>query len=127
MRDRSDRAGQDGIDPACGRLFDRDFFTRLENKVRAFHAAGFVHLDLHNARNVMVGTGENPVIVDWQSAIPTFFMPRFLRRAFERIDQAGIIKFREMFRPKDLTEAERRFLSRSRFFRKYFWIPRLHR
>ncbi|MBQ7666716.1 MAG: hypothetical protein IJS46_01835 [Kiritimatiellae bacterium] len=127
MRDRSDRANDAGVDPASGTLFKREFFDSLEEKVRAVHRARFVHLDLHNARNVMIAPGENPVIVDWQSALPTFLLPGPLRRALERIDLAGVAKFREMFRPMDLTDAERRFLRRSRFLRKHFWLPRLHK
>ena len=105
----------------------RAFFEALEAGVRAVHAAGFVHLDLHNSRNVMVGPGWKPVLVDWQSALPTFWMPGFLRRALERIDLAGVYKFWDKFRPGELTPERARFLDRSRFVRKHFWIPRLHR
>ena len=98
-----------------------------EAAVKAVHAAGFVHLDLHNSRNVMVGPGWRPVLIDWQSALPTGLMPGFLRRALERIDLAGVYKLWNKFRPGELSPERLRFLDRSRFVRKHFWIPRLHR
>ena len=105
----------------------RSFFAALEEGVQAVHAAGFVHLDLHNARNVMVGPDWKPVLIDWQSALPTFWMPHFLRHALERIDLAGVYKFWNKFRPGELSAEQLRFLDRSRFVRNHFWIPRLHR
>ena len=105
----------------------RSFFEALEAGIRAVHAAGFVHLDLHNSRNVMVGPGWEPTLIDWQSALPTFWMPGFLRRALERIDLAGVYKFWNKFRPGELSPERLRFLERSRFLRRHFWIPRIHR
>ena len=105
----------------------RSFFEALEAGIRAVHAAGFVHLDLHNSRNVMVGPGWKPTLIDWQSALPTFWMPGFLRRALERIDLAGVYKFWNKFRPGELSPERLRFLERSRFLRRHFWIPRIHR
>lgn len=104
----------------------REFFERLETAVRAVHTAGFVHLDLQNSRNVMVGPGWTPVLLDWQSALPTRWMPGVLRRALERIDLAGVFKFWNKFRPGELDEDRLRFLDRALFVRRHFWIPRLH-
>ena len=104
----------------------RSFFEALEAGVRACHAARFVHLDLHNARNIIVGPGWQPVLLDWQSALPTFWLPPPLRRALERIDLAGVYTFWDKFRPGELPPGRRRFLARSRFLRKHFWFPRLH-
>lgn len=101
------------------------FFEELEAGVQAVHRAGFVHLDLHNARNVMVEPGFHPVIVDWQSAVPAFLLPGPLRRALERIDLAGVWKFREKFRPGELSAEQRRVLETSRYMHR-FWLPRLH-
>ena len=102
------------------------FFDALEEGVRAVHAAGFVHLDLHNSRNVMVSPGWRPVLIDWQSALPTRWMPGPLRRALERIDLAGIYKFRDKFRPGDLSPEQKRFLHRRRMIRRFLWVPRIH-
>lgn len=127
MREHADAERAKGVAPGSGKIFPREFFDRLDAGIREVHAAGFVHLDLHNARNVMVAPDWRPVLVDWQSALPTFFLPRFLRRALERIDLAGAYKFREKFRPGELRENQRRFLRRSMFLRRHFWVPRVHR
>ena len=105
----------------------RSFFEALEAGIRAVHAAGFVHLDLHNSRNVMVGPGWEPTLIDWQSALPTSRMPGVLRRALERVDLAGVCKLWNKFRPGELSPERLRFLERSRFLRRHFWIPRIHR
>jgi len=104
----------------------RAFFEALEAGVRSVHAAKFVHLDLHNSRNVMVGLGWRPVLIDWQSALPTGWLPGFLSRALERIDLAGVYKLWNKFRPGELDPERMRFLDRSRFIRRHFWIPRIH-
>ena len=104
----------------------RAFFEALEAGVAACHAARFVHLDLHNYRNVMATPDGRPVLVDWQSALPTFWMPGFLRRALERVDRAGVDKFWNKMRPGELPPERLERLARARFVRKHFWSPRLH-
>ena len=104
----------------------RSFFEALEAGVKAVHAAKFVHLDLHNARNVMVGPDLIPTLIDWQSALPTAWMPGPLRRALERIDLAGVYKLWHKFRCGDLSDEQMKFLNRARFIRRHFWLPRLH-
>ena len=103
------------------------FFEAFEAGLRAVHAAGFVHLDLHNSRNVMVAPGGRPVLIDWQSALPTFLAPGPLRRSLEKIDWAGFCKFLDKLHPGDVSPRMRAFLDRQRFLRKHFWIPRVHR
>lgn len=103
----------------------RSFFEALESFMRSVHEARVVHLDMHYPRNVLVGPGWKPVVLDWQSALPTGWMPGFLRRALERIDLAGVYKHWDKFRPGELSEHQKRFLRRSRFVRRHFWVPRL--
>ena len=127
-RDAFDPAKARGVPPEMMREpVPRAFFEALEAGVHAVHAARFVHLDLHNARNVMVGPGWKPVLIDWQSALPTRWMPPPLRRALERIDLAGVYKFWNKFRPGELSAEQLSFLHRSQFIRRHFWIPRVHR
>ena len=101
------------------------FFDDWEAALRACHALKFVHLDLHNARNVMVTPGFHPVMIDWQSALPTALLPGPLRRFLERIDLAGLAKFRAKFHPEKTTPDEKRRLKRARFVRQHFWLPRI--
>ena len=118
---------RDDGDPDPRHLVPRSFLEALEDGIKAVHAAGFVHLDLHNYRNVLVGPGWKPVLLDWQSALPTSWMPSSLRRALERVDLAGVCKFWHKLRPGELDESRVKFLERSRFLRRHFWIPRIHR
>ncbi len=104
----------------------REFFDSLAAVVAAVHAAGFVHLDLYNDRNVIVASGGKPVLLDWQSALGTSRLPGFLRRRLEGVDRAGAFKFCDKLRPVELTDSQRRFPGRFRFLRKRFWFPRLH-
>jgi RIO-like serine/threonine protein kinase len=46
----------------------RDFFARLEELVRALHARGVCHNDLHKEANVLVGLDGYPALVDFQLA-----------------------------------------------------------
>ncbi len=101
------------------------FFDDLATALRACHVLGFVHLDLHNSRNIMVTPGFRPVMLDWQSAIPTAFLPRPLRRILEKIDMAGVAKFRAKFHPEATTADERRRLHRALILRHLLWIPRV--
>lgn len=105
----------------------KSFFEAFEDGVAKCHRAGFVHLDLHNARNVIVTSDMRPVFLDWQSAVPTFLLIPPLRRAIERIDLAGIYKFWDIVRPGEIPPEKMRFLGRSRVIRRLFWIPAIHR
>jgi len=102
----------------------RTFFEALEAGIRAVHKRGFVHLDLHNERNVMVAPGYRPVILDWQSALPLAKVP-LLGRLLRRIDLAGVYKLWDRFRPGELDEGRRSLLTRERFLRTHFWMPRI--
>jgi RIO-like serine/threonine protein kinase len=46
----------------------RDFFERLEELVRAVHASGVCHNDLHKEQNVLVREDGSPALVDFQLA-----------------------------------------------------------
>ena len=46
----------------------RDFFERLEELVRAVHARGVCHNDLHKEQNVLVGEDGRPALIDFQLA-----------------------------------------------------------
>lgn len=55
--------------PLCrARALPRDFFERLEELVRALHARGVCHNDLHKEANVLVGEDGYPGLVDFQLA-----------------------------------------------------------
>ncbi len=74
-------------------VFGPDFFPALERGLAAMHArTHLAHFDLRNAKNIlMTDTGE-PLLLDFQSAVGTGWMPGPLRRFAERVDLAAIYK-----------------------------------
>lgn len=106
-----------------GDTLGEKFFPALEEAIRAVHKAGFVHLDLHNARNIMRTMDDRPCLIDWQSAVPAFLFPGFIRRALERIDMSGLYKHWDHFLPGSLTPERQKTLDWMHRWRK-FWVLR---
>lgn len=97
------------------------FFPALLEAVRAFHACGVVHLDLHNARNILRTPGDRPCVLDWQSSLFIRRLPGPFRRFLERIDIAGVYKLQNRFCPGSLSDGQTAFLHRQQRIRR-LWI-----
>ncbi len=69
-----------------------EIFARVEQRLRELHACQVVHLDLRNARNTLLTPGDEPVFLDFQSALFTARHPRFFRDFLQRIDLSGVYK-----------------------------------
>ncbi len=102
---------------------DVSFFRTLEEKILTIHKMGIVHLDLHNARNMMRLQGDKAVILDWQSAMRTngAFLP--FRRLMERIDLSGLYKHWEKICPDTMGHERHKVLEWFKKTRK-FWVLR---
>jgi hypothetical protein len=73
--------------------FPSDFFAHLELGLREMHKrARLAHFDLRNAKNILMTESGEPMLLDFQSAVGTGWMPAPLRRFAERIDLAAIYK-----------------------------------
>jgi len=84
-----------------------DFFPALERALRAMHAsAKLVHFDLRNAENILVSDTGKPLLLDFQSAAGTGWMPGLLRRFAEQVDLAASYKHWQKHSP-DTLGAER--------------------
>ena len=94
------------------------FLPRLEDAVKAIHRAGYVHLDIHNARNIMVAPGLRPLLIDWQSGFRVAWLPGFARRFLQRVDLAGVYKQVEICLPESLTSEQAALLRRQRLLRR---------
>ncbi|MBQ7252863.1 MAG: hypothetical protein IJS32_09740 [Kiritimatiellae bacterium] len=101
----------------CDTLAAR-FFPALFEAVRAFHACGVVHLDLHNARNILRTLSDRPCVLDWQSSLSTRSLPSPVRRFLENIDLAGVCKLQERICPGTLSADWLAFLNRQRKIRR---------
>lgn len=74
------------------RLTDRSaFFARLLGTLRAMHEAGVAHGDLKRKDNIIVGTGEQPFLIDFGIAFRRSATSALWNRfAFERIRQMDL-------------------------------------
>lgn len=84
----------------------KEFFVALEAIVKEMHGRGVLHLDLRNGRNILVDTEGQPVLVDFQSSLKSARMPRWVRRALERVDLSGVYKWWARFSPESLDGPE---------------------
>jgi RIO-like serine/threonine protein kinase len=90
-----------------------EFFPQLERSLKAMHrAASIVHLDLRNAENILVTEGGEPLLLDFQSAVSSRWMPRPLRRFAETIDLAAIYKHWKKRSPATMGPERERTLAR---------------
>lgn len=56
----------DGLPLHRAERLPHDFFGLLEERVRALHAAGVCHNDLHKEQNIVVAPDGRPVLIDFQ-------------------------------------------------------------
>jgi len=88
---------------AAAYKFTPSFFEELESLVLEMHSCNIVHLDMRNARNVLVTDEGRPAVIDFQSAISTNLMPGFMKRLLFSIDLAAVYKHWHKFCPESLT------------------------
>ncbi len=86
------------------------FFESLEAAVQAMHARGIVHLDLRNAGNILVDAAGKPVLLDFQSAMGSRWLPGPWRRRLEWVDLSGVYKHWLRLAPGTMGEARERVL-----------------
>ncbi|MFO2968884.1 hypothetical protein SCN92_10250 [Legionella pneumophila serogroup 1] len=67
---------------------------KLEKDIKSMHALGYVHLDIRNAKNLIITPCKKICIIDFQSAIkPYKFMPLKLQKLLQCIDLSAVMKF----------------------------------
>jgi hypothetical protein len=78
------------------------FGERIAEAVREMHARGVVHLDLRHRSNVLVDEAQQPVLIDFASAIvmpPRGLRARWLLPLLARLDLAAVEKWRQRVEP----------------------------
>ncbi len=78
------------------------FIARLADAVREMHARGVVHLDLRHRSNVLVDAREQPVLIDFASAVmlrPRGLLGRWLLPRLARWDWEAVEKWRQRVEP----------------------------
>ena len=82
-----------GLRGSRGVALAPDFFPTIERQLLALHRESrLVHLDLRNVKNILITEHGEPLLLDFQSAIGTRWMPAPLRRFLEQIDLAAVYK-----------------------------------
>lgn len=108
--------------PRCSPEARRRALAEFARILAAAHAAGVVHNDLRGRENVLASAdGSRVAIIDWGGA--TFFPAGSWRRRLllplaRRVDEGGLLKWKEQFAPDLLTAHERAFLRRFRRWRR---------
>jgi len=106
------------VGKASAGALGREFFARLDETVHEMHRRGVVHLDLQQKRNILVGPGGRPYLVDFASS---FLLDRgwirqhLLLPLLARVDRMAILKFMGKYAPELLDDASRASLRRQRF------------
>jgi RIO-like serine/threonine protein kinase len=85
------------------------FFVRLADTVRAMHARNIFHGDLRQRRNILVGPGEQPYLIDFASGLR---VPRdtALGRFLARTDLSGVAKLKRKLAPHLIDEDDMKLL-----------------
>ncbi|MGH8631698.1 MAG: hypothetical protein ACREU7_13170 [Burkholderiales bacterium] len=108
-----------------------EFYAALERLLQQVHARGIVHLDVRNARNILVDPDGRPMLLDFQSHLGTRWLPRRLRELVELFDLSGVYKHWAGSQPDSLGETRAEVLKRMNrwrrfwFLRGYMGLPRL--
>lgn len=76
------------------RNLHKKFWDRLDRSIDAMHERGVVHLDLRHRSNVLVDADEQPILIDFGSAL-CLRPGSFALRSLARIDRSAVRKWRE--------------------------------
>ncbi len=88
-------------------LEDRDrFFARLLTTMRRMHAAGVAHGDLKRKRNILVGPGEQPYVIDFGIAVVADDQRGILFDMVRQVDRNAWIKHKYRGRISDIETAD---------------------
>lgn len=68
------------------------YLTALDHLIENMHAKGIVHLDMRGRSNILIDSQGRPAIIDFQTALKTKYLPKFLRVFLERLDLSGSTK-----------------------------------
>ena len=79
------------------------FFSRLLATLRGMHAAGVAHGDLKRKKNILVGPGQQPFVIDFGIAVMERERRGFLFDVVRRVDYNAWIKHKYRRRTADIS------------------------
>lgn len=80
------------------------FFEAMETLLKRVHEREVVHLDTRGSGNWLVSESGQPILIDFQSALSTAWMPRGLKRFARSVDLSGVYKKWYALMPKTMNE-----------------------
>lgn len=95
----------------------------LADIIHALHVRGWVHLDLHRRKNILLVDGK-VFVVDLASAFHTAAVPvigSLLTKAAGIADRLALVKFKAIFAPEMLTPGEQRLSKIRNIFLRTSW------
>ena len=98
-----------------------DVYNRLCKVVNQMHKHGVVHLDLRQRKNIIIAKDGSPYLLDFANAI---YAKNALRPIFEflrAVDKSALIKLKNRYFPKLITDEDRKFLKSFAFWRR-LWL-----
>jgi len=99
-------------------------FTRLWGLIEAIHHRGIVHIDLRKRDNILIDSGGEVHIIDFNAALrfsPGSRPARWLLPILRKVDHFGFLKWKASLAPGLLSPGERDAFRRMTFLRR-FWI-----
>ena len=97
------------------------FLMEMENLMQRVHENGVVHLDTRGTGNWLVSPEGKPLLIDFQAALMTEWMPASWRRIIELVDMSGVYKKWKQWQPQTMgAEREALFEEAQKWRRK--WI-----
>ena len=99
-------------------------FSHLWALIEAIHARGIVHIDLRKRDNILISTGGEVFIIDFNASFrfpPGSHGARWILPALRKTDHFGFLKWKAALAPSQLSESERSAFRRMSLLRR-FWI-----
>ncbi len=105
-----------------GRELSESYFLALEQLVKDLHSAGVVHLDMRNGQNILIGERDEPILIDFQSAIFLNHVPKWLANFMRGIDLSGVYKYWQRLSPETIGDDRIAYMNHAMRFRRFWQI-----
>ena len=91
-----------------GKMPEKDytpaFFEAMETLLKRVHEREIVHLDTRGSGNWLVSPQGKPILIDFQSALSTAWMPKGLKRFARSVDLSGVYKKWHALMPESMDQ-----------------------
>lgn len=95
-----------------------EYLEQMEALLTAIHARGVVHLDTRGTGNWLVSPEGKPLLIDFQAALRTHWMPQSWRHIVELIDLSGVYKKWLEWHPETIGEERQARWNEAQYWRQ---------